>query len=80
MCNVQTFVTHKYEILSVMLHTKMYYGRTYVTHKSMLSCISTFLHMKICNLHFSFTFFRIWTAAYQNVPKGSRDRVSLTCF
>ena len=37
-----------------------------------------FLHMKMCNVYFTFTFFRIWTAAYQNVPKGSR--VSFTCF
>ena len=67
-------------ILSVMLHTKMYYGRTYVTHKNMMSYFSTFLHMKMCNVHFVFTFFRIRTAAYQNVPKGSRERVSFTCF
>ena len=34
--------------------------------------------MKMCNVHVSFTFFRIWTAAYLNVPKGSRERVTFT--
>ena len=28
----------------------------YVTHKIMISCICTFLQMKMCNVHFSFTF------------------------
>ena len=43
------------------------------THKNMISCVCTFLHIKMCNLSISvLLFFRIWTAAYQNVPKGER--------
>ena len=41
-----------------MLHIKIY----------LVSLL--FLHMKMCNVHFSFTFCVIWTAAYQNVQKG----------
>ena len=46
--------------------------------KNMISkCVCTsFLHMKMCNVLFSFTFFRIWTDAYQNVPKAERIRVT----
>ena len=52
------------------------YSRTYVTHKNMISkCICTFfLHMKMYNVLFSFTF----SDAYQNVPKA--ERVRFTCF
>ena len=67
-----------YILSLLMLHTKMQYGRTYVTHKNVITGVCTFLRMKIINVHFSFTFFRIWTAAYQNVPEG--ERVSFTCF
>ena len=49
-----------------------------MSHKNMISYVCTFLHMKMCNVHFSFTSFRIWTAAYQNVPDG--EGVSFTCF
>ena len=72
----------RYEIFCV--HTYVTYEnviwRTYVTHKNMISkCVCTFfLHMKMCNVLFSFTFFRIWTDAYQNVPKA--ERVRFTCF
>ena len=44
----------------------------------MISCICIFLQMKMWNVHFSFTCFRIWTAAYQNVPKSSRERESVS--
>ena len=37
-----------------------------------------FLHVKMCNVLFSLTFFRIWTDAYQNVPKA--ERIWFTCF
>ena len=47
-----------------MLHTKIWYLA------SALFCI----------VQFNFTFFRIWTAAYQNVRKGSRESVSFICF
>ena len=81
MCNVRTFVTHEYEIFFV--HTSVTYEKViwpnYVTHKNMISkCVCTFvLHMKMCKVLFSFTFFRIWTDAYQNVPKA--ERVRFTC-
>ena len=51
-----------------MLHTKILY----------LSVSALFLDMQKCNVLFSFTFFRIWTDAYQNVPKA--ERVRFTCF
>ena len=70
MCNVRTFVTHEYGmryfVSILMLHMKMLYGRTYVTHKNMISkCVCAcffffffffFLHMTMCNVLFSFTF------------------------
>ena len=79
MCNVRTFVTHEYEIFFV---------HTYVTYENViwpaepllltkilyLSVSALFLHMKMCNVIFSFTFFRIWTDVYQNVPKAERVR------
>ena len=70
----------RYFLSILMLHTKMQYGQTCVTHKNMISkcaCI-LFLHIKVCNVLFSFTFFRIWTDAYKNVPKAGTVR--LTCF
>ena len=33
------------------------------------------LYMKMCNVHFSFTFLRLWTAAYQKVQE--RGSVSI---
>ena len=59
MCNGQTFVKLKYEIFFV---------RTYVTYKcimaepllhtkNMITCNCTFVHMKMCNVHFRISFF-----------------------
>ena len=52
-----------------MLHTKY----------DILVCLHFFLHIKKCVISFSvLPFFRIWTDAYQNVPKAGRVR--FTCF
>ena len=73
MCNVRTFVTHENVIWPNLCYTQKY---------DIKVCLHLFffffLHMKMCNVLFSFTFFRIWTDAFQTVPKA--ERVRFTCF
>ena len=82
MCNVRTFVTHEYEIFFV--HTYVTYENEiwpnlcYTQKYDISVSLHPFLHMKMCDILFSFTFFRIWTDVYQNLPKA--ERVRLTCF
>ena len=80
MCNVRTFVTHEYGLRSYVTYENVIWPNLHYTQKYGIKvCLHLFfLHMKICDVLFSFTFFRIWTDAYKNVPKA--ERVRFTCF
>ena len=82
MCNVRTFVTHEYEIFFVRSYDSyenVIWPNLCYTHKHDILCLHFFLHIKMCVMSISvLLLFRIWTAAYQNVPKD--ERVSFTCF
>ena len=62
MCNVRTFVTHEYEIFFV--HTYVTYENViwpnlcYTRKYDILVFLHFFLHMKMCNVFFSLTFFQ----------------------
>ena len=74
---VLTFVTHECEIIFV--HTYVTYENVICpnlcyTQNMISKCVCTFYICK-CEMSFSaLLFFRIWTDAYQNVPKAERVR------
>ena len=46
------------ELSKLMLHTKMWYVRTYDTHENVMSCVQTYVNMKMCNIQTYVT--QIW--------------------
>ena len=76
-----------------LLHTNMIYFCPYLCYirncnmaepffytQKIWYLVSALFYLWKCVMYISvLLFFRIWTAAYQNVPKGSRERVSVKC-
>ena len=76
MYNVRTFVTHELEIFFVRTHISIIWKCNmakpiYVLHTRVWYLVSAlFLIMKMCNVHFSFTFFQNLDSCISKCSKG----------